>query len=285
MPEGEDRPVPLRRAATVMLVRDRPEGVEVFLMERSHVGPFGGLHVFPGGKVDAADHDQGWAALASGITQAEASATLGLEGGGLGHWVAAIRECFEEAGVLLATRADGELLPLSDPVRRVRFARWRDRLNNGEPGAFEAMFREEGLRLATDRLAYVSHWITPLGQPKRYDTRFFVARAPVAQQALHDGYEAVESTWIRPEAALERFAQGRLRLISPTVQNLEGLAGDVCAESILAAKRSVDPATIPAILPRLVPGEGAAFEEVLEVVGRGGRLFAEGNGPVTPAQG
>ena len=268
-----------------MLVRDRPEGLEVFLMERSAVGPFGGLHVFPGGKVDADDYAPGWGALAAGISETEASATLGLDRGGLGHWVAAIRECFEEAGVLLATRDDGELLPLSAPDRRIRFARWRDRLNRGEPGAFQAMFREEGLRLATDRLAYVSHWITPLGQPKRYDTRFFVARAPIDQQALHDGYETVQSAWIRPEVALERLAEGRLRLISPTRKNLEGIAGHACTESILAAKRRVDPSTIPTILPRLVSGEGSAFEEVLEVVGCGGRLFTTTNEPVRPARG
>jgi len=268
-------PIP---SATVMLVRDGDAGVEVFLMERSRVGMFSGLHVFPGGKVDRADHASGWDALASGPDAAAASRLLGTEEGGLRYWVACIRECFEEAGVLLAANRAGEVLRLESLAIRERFAVWRDRLNAGESGVLEKMCSHEQLRLATDQLAYVSHWITPVDQPRRYDTRFFVARAPARQEALHDGYETVESAWIQPETALGRFAAGEMNMISPTLKNLESITGYSTTEELLEAKRAVDPSTIPTILPRIVrdashPPDSNIFEEVLEVVGRGGRFF------------
>ena len=265
-------PVSPRPAATVMLVRETDAGVEVFLMERSMAGVFGGLHVFPGGKVDEADHAAQWEAIGNGPPDAEASRVLGVDAGGLGYWVACIRECFEEAGVLLATGADGGLLELRDAVVRERFTRWRARVNAREHGSFEAMCADEGLTLATDRLAYVSHWITPVDQSARYNTRFFVARAPAHQEALHDGHEAVHSAWLRPDDALARFGRGELNLISPTVKNLESIAGFADSESLLAAKRAIDPASIPTILPRFDPTDGNR-EEVLQVIGRGGRVI------------
>ncbi|MBJ19700.1 MAG: NUDIX hydrolase [Deltaproteobacteria bacterium] len=260
-----------------MLVRDGRAGVEVFLMERSHVGIFGGLHVFPGGKVDLADHAEGWAARACGPDDVGANRLLGVEAGGFGFWVACIRECFEEAGVLLATDESDEPVGFHSAEIRKRFGVWRDRLNAGEAGVFEEMCAGERLRLATDQLAYVSHWITPVDQPKRYDTRFFVARAPSEQEALHDGYETVESAWIRPEVALARFAAGKLNMISPTLKNLESIVSYATTEALIEAKRRVDPSTIPTILPRIVrstsqPSDSNLFEELLEVVGYGGRL-------------
>jgi 8-oxo-dGTP pyrophosphatase MutT (NUDIX family) len=264
-----------------MLVRDSPSGVQVFLMERSGVGMFGGLHVFPGGKVDEADHGAGWGELAkNGPDDPTASGLLGTGPGGLGYWVACIRECFEEAGVLLATDASREMLRLDTAGVRKRFGVWRDRLNAGEAGVMEDMCLRENLLLATDQLAYVSHWITPVGLPKRYDTRFFVARAPAEQEALHDGFETVESAWIEPESALARFSAGELNMISPTLNNLESIASYATTEELLEAKRRVDPATIPTILPRIVRDamrseDSSAFEEVIEVVGRGGRLTRE----------
>lgn len=286
MSESPPRPpVPPVPAATVLLVRDARDGVETFMVERSGFGMFGGLHVFPGGKVDPADRAPDWEPLAQGLDDASASATLGVDEGGLGYWVACIRECFEEAGVLLAARADGELLPLEKQTRRERFAAWRERLNAGTAEVFHAMCHEERLTLATDHLAFVSHWITPVGQPKRFDTRFFVARTPAAQEALHDGFEAVESHWIRPEVALDRYARGELNLISPTFKNLEAIAGYDSTERLLEAKRAVDPATIPTILPRVKrrddapadvgPADPAAYSEILERVDRHGRALAE----------
>ena len=266
-------PATPRSSATVILVRDGHDGVEVFLMERSKVGMFGGLHVFPGGKVDGADQAGRWEEFANGMDDRQASAALGMERGGLAYWVACIRECFEEAGVLLASRDDGELLPLTDVDRRARFTNWRARLNGREEGVFEEMCERERLGLAADRIAYVGHWITPVTEPKRFSTRFFVARAPDRQEALHDGFETVESAWIRPEIALERFASGELNLISPTYKNLEAIVGYDSAESLLVDKHAIDPATIPTILPRLITNDTSKMDEVLDVVGQGGQLF------------
>jgi 8-oxo-dGTP pyrophosphatase MutT (NUDIX family) len=262
----------MRPAATVMLVRDASSGVEVFLMKRSAHGMFGGLHVFPGGKVDDADHAKRWIALSRGLGDVDASAILGIEAGGLGYWVACIRECFEEAGVLLATGPDSEILRLHSEEVRGRYDAWRTRINDSEDGVLEAMCTEEKLLLAADQLAYVSHWITPIGQPRRYNTRFFVARVPAQQEALHDGFETIESIWIRPEEALERFGAGELNLISPTFKNLQAIADFDSTEALLEAKRRIDPASIPTILPRIISSESEAFDEILDVVGHGGRV-------------
>lgn len=133
------------------------------------------------------------------------------------------------------------------------------------------MCAEEELRLATDQLAYVSHWITPIDQPTRFDTRFFVARAPSEQIALHDGHETVHSEWIRPELALERFANGQLNLISPTENNLKALVGFASTEVLVDAKRKVDPRSIPTIIPRIRRRNATEFDEVLEIAGHGGK--------------
>jgi len=260
---SEAIPVP---SATVMLVRDRRSGpgVEVFMMERSLGGDFGGLYVFPGGKVDLADSACPSASQSGELTEAEARAVLRVEEGGVAHWVACVRECFEEAGVLLARTADGEIVELHDARRRSRIGAFRDRLNQGDGHALHELCEREGLRLAIDHLAYVAHWITPVDQPRRYDTRFFVARAPARQEAIHDGHEAVESLWIAPEDALERHRAGEMAMISPTLRNLRGLCGFTDAERLLAAKHAIDPGEIRTIVPR-IGARGEEIEEVVEV--------------------
>lgn len=261
-------PVP-KPAATVMLVRDGEGGVEVFMMERSAFGDFGGLYVFPGGKVDPADAGPAAMALCQGPSPLDANTTLNLPAGGLAYWVAALRECFEEAGLLLATRADGSLLELRDPEVRKRLGVDRGRLNAGEKGTLEELCEREGLLLATDRLAYVAHWITPIDNPTRFDTRFFVALAPGHQEAIHDGHEAVHSLWIRPDEALARHEAGEMPMISPTLTNLRGLCAHASAEALVAAKVHLDPRGIPTILPRVLRRgpERHDFDERLEVVG------------------
>ncbi|MCP5056745.1 MAG: NUDIX hydrolase [bacterium] len=258
-----------KAAATVMLVRDGDEGVEAFMMERSAFGMFGGLWVFPGGKVDAADAGPAATALCRGPGSLEANLTLNVPAGGLAYWVAAVRECFEEAGLLLATREDERLLELRDPAVRKRLGADRARLNGGEKGALEDLCAREGLALATDRLAYVAHWITPMDSPNRYDTRFFVALAPEHQEAIHDGHEAVHSEWIRPEDALARNATGELPMISPTLANLKAMCGYASAEALVRAKAGVDPRGIPTILPRVLRRgtKPEDWEERAEIVG------------------
>lgn len=256
-------------AATVMLVRDGECGVEVFMMERSAFGMFGGLYVFPGGQVDPADAGATATALCDGPSCLEANIALNLPTGGLAYWVAALRECFEEAGMLLATREDGALLELRDPEVRQRLVTERARLNDGQKGALEELCTREGLCLATDRLAYVARWITPIDSPSRFDTRFFVALAPEHQQAIHDGHETVRSLWIRPEDALARHAAGEQAMISPTLTNLKGLCGYASAEALVRAKADVDPRGIPTIMPWVVRrGEKPDdYQERLEIVG------------------
>lgn len=204
--------VPVRDASTVMLVRDGVAGVEVFLMRRHlHAVFTAGAHVFPGGAVDEADHVPGADPFV----------------------VAAIRECFEEAGALLAHDDDGRLADLRDPAVAARFAAHRLAVHGGERHLLEIL-EEEGLHPAYDTLHFFSRWITPPGAPRRYDTRFFVAAAPEQQSYVHDDVELIASAWFRPQDALDRFRAGELELIRPTEVSLEALAVHDTVADLLA---------------------------------------------------
>jgi len=191
-----DSPPSPRLAATVLLVRDRAHGLEVFMVERHHQIDFAtGALVFPGGKVDPADAD------ARLVPRCGESLAADHEARALR--VAAIRETFEECGVLLAhglARA-----PAAEPD-------------------FAALIVREELVLACDALLPFAHWITPEVVPKRFDTFFFLAAAPADQRALHDGSESVDSLWIAPAAALAEAEAGRRTIIFPTLLNLAKLA-------------------------------------------------------------
>lgn len=229
--------VPTRPAATVMLVRDADAGgIEVFMMRRTAAAVFAASqYVFPGGKVDDVDHARTMEPWCDGRSDAAASALLGLPVGGLSYWVAAIRECFEEAGVLLARPAGSSGVVSFDEAEIARrFSTHRDALNAGALDLVE-LCRREDLRLITDSIGYVSHWITPVGPPRRFDARFFIARAPQAQEPLHDDNETVESLWVRPAVALDRFREGTLAMFPPTAGNLEFLADHSSADAALAA--------------------------------------------------
>ena len=246
-----------RDAATVMLVRDGEldGALEVFMMRRNLNSDFvGGAYVFPGGAVDDHDRHQDLEPICTGRTDAEASALLGIDGGGLAFWVAAIRETFEEAGVLLAYDRSGRIIDWTDPEVEARFAEHRKAVDAGDRRLVEVC-GEEGLQLAVDTMHYFSHWITPEGPPRRYDTRFFVAAAPVGHTYLHDDGETIASCWIRPQDALDQHRQGAFEMIFPTIKNLEAIARfDTAAELLDAAKHIGD---IPALLPRVVnDGDG-----------------------------
>jgi 8-oxo-dGTP pyrophosphatase MutT (NUDIX family) len=242
-------PVPIRDAATVMLVRDADDGPEVFMLRRSLGASFvGGAYVFPGGAVDPHDRTSEAEAICDGLTDVAASRRLGLAAGGIAYWVAAIRECFEEAGVLLARSAAGQVVRFDEPAVEARFETHRRAVHDGERRLVEVCV-EEDLRLITDDIHYVSHWITPVGEPRRFDTRFFVARAPEAQTPLHDDRETIESLWIRPADALARQAAGELFMIPPTIANLRFLEPHDSAAKILAAAGEI--ADVPAIQPKL----------------------------------
>ncbi len=241
--------VPMRQAATVMLVRDGSNGLEVFMLRRNPRSEFvPGQFVFPGGAVDAEDReDPGLESVCVGLDDATASERIGVDHGGLAYWVAAVRECFEEAGVLLARDGD-EHVSFDEPAAAARYSGLRRRVHSGELRLAQ-MCLDEGLSLELDDLRYVSHWITPVGPTRRFDTRFFIAHVPEGQEPLHDGSETVESTWIRPADAFAQHAEGRFMMIFPTLKNLEPLleAGTV-AELMAWADGLED---VPAILPAI----------------------------------
>jgi 8-oxo-dGTP pyrophosphatase MutT (NUDIX family) len=217
--------VPIRDAATVLLVRDGDAGLEVFMLRRSLNSVFvGGAYVFPGGAVDEADRHADLEAVCDGRSDAGASALLGVDTGGLAYWVAAVRECFEEAGVLLAHAGDGHVISFADPGVADRFRLHRKAVDSGEHRLIDVC-RIEDLHIAADQIHYISHWITPRGAPRRYDTRFFVAAAPAEQVPLHDDRETIANLWVRPSDALERERKGELEMIFPTIKTLEAIAG------------------------------------------------------------
>lgn len=253
--------VELRDAATVMLVRDADGGdpaVEVCMLRRNLASEFvAGAYVFPGGSLDPADRGEAADELCHGLTDAEASAILGLESGGLAFWVAALRECFEESGVLVAQPRDPAtgtgLLDTSDPADHARFAAHRLEINEGRRGLLEVC-RTEGLVLAAGDVHYVSHWITPELSPKRYDTRFFVTAAPAGQVVRHDDGETIASVWVRPADALASYQAGEIELLPPTIENLKKLAVHTSVESVMDWARSVT--HVPVILPVVLFEDG-----------------------------
>jgi 8-oxo-dGTP pyrophosphatase MutT (NUDIX family) len=250
----------LRDAATVMVVRDAAHAgcaIEVLMLRRRTGASFaGGAHVFPGGAVDPSDKDPATGSFSEGRGDQELSDLLAVDSGGLAYFVAAIRECFEEAGLLFAEDSGG-MVSFLDPAARQRYERYRCELNAGTTTLAE-ICRSEALMLAVDRLRYVSHWITPLGSPRRFDTRFFVGIAPEEQAASHDGAEVVESEWVVPAEALDRHRAGALDLLFPTVKHLEFLARFRTAEELWSSP----PAEIPAIEPRIT-ADGPAVRIIL----------------------
>jgi len=256
MADPNEAPTIPQPAATVLLVRDtQDDGIEVFLIERAAKTNFGGAYVFPGGKVDLEDSSSEISEICQGVSDEDASSALGIEKGGLAYWAAVIRECFEEVGILLAYRKDGSNFDPKDESENDRFINYRKRLNDGEKVLAE-MCESEDLFLASDRLAYLAHWITPKIEKRRYDTRFFIAQAPEGQEGIHDGSESVNSIWIKPEEALAQFEQGKLLLIMPTIKNLESICGYNNTKELLEEKNSINPYDIATIEPKFFMEDG-----------------------------
>jgi 8-oxo-dGTP pyrophosphatase MutT (NUDIX family) len=246
-----------------MLVRDaaRSNAVEVFMLRRTLAAAFaGGMYVFPGGRVDPGDGTPDVEAMTIGRSDAQASEVLGVGGGGLAYWVAAIRECFEEAGVLLARDQQGEVVRFEAPDVVDRFGGYRHAVHDGALPLVDLCRREE-LALMGGDIHYVSHWITPVGERRRFDTRFFVARAPEGQVPLHDDTETIDSTWVRPDEALDRCLAGDLGLLPPTIANLRFLAEHSTTESVMAASAGIG--RPPAILPKIAFDENGRFVDIV----------------------
>jgi 8-oxo-dGTP pyrophosphatase MutT (NUDIX family) len=255
------RPVVPAPAATLVLLRDRPGGgVEVLLIQRHGSSRFAaGDFVFPGGKIEPQDMPDDAPAWCVGITAEEARARLGNAASArlaLGHWVGAIREAFEEVGILLAYGPDGSLLRLAGEAK-ARFERHR-RACQQDGSAFWRMLREERLQLAADRLVYFAHWITPEENPIRFDTRFFAAEAPLEQEAVADNQEIIAVRWLSPAEALGAQRRGEIPLRFPTIKNLELVEGP----SHAAVLASLDGRSVPTIRPRVI-GKGPSRRVLL----------------------
>jgi 8-oxo-dGTP pyrophosphatase MutT (NUDIX family) len=208
-----------RPAATVVLLRDGPAGLEVFMVRRHEATAFmGGAYVFPGGRVDAGDRDVADPSWCDGIDVAAARLATLPAADAIAFHVAALRELFEEAGVLLARDSSGGFA--SDVT--TRFRRYRADVHAGRWSMREVIDREH-VRLALDALLPFAHWVTPPIDVRQFDTRFFVARVPPDQTPAHDETETTDSTWVMPADALAQAIRDEIVLPLPTWTTLREL--------------------------------------------------------------
>lgn len=231
-------PAPLRRAATVLLLRDGADGLEVLMTRRSTQASFApGAYVFPGGVVDAAD------------AQAQGRFRPGQDAQARTDALAAIRESFEELGVLLCRRADGQWASQADVQRLDRRA------------PLFAQCQRLGLLPAADALRPLAHWITDRDMPKRFDTAFLVAPMPAGQSPVADQAEQFEPLWVRPQTALQAHQQGEFFMIFPTIRTLQRMAAHASLESVLAALEDERPWFVSCPRSGLVKGRDQRYME------------------------
>ncbi|MBV8651995.1 MAG: NUDIX domain-containing protein [Alphaproteobacteria bacterium] len=242
-------PVTPRPAATLLLLRDGAAGLEVLMTARHEASGFAaGALVFPGGKLEAED-----LALRPSCTGGD-----GLDDTALGFRIAAIRETFEETGILLARRPGASTLLTAAELATLR--------QRHPASGFAAVVAAAGLQLATDALVPYAHWITPVDRPKRFDTHFFVAPAPVDQVAVHDGHEAVEVVWAKPAETVEAGDRERVKLVFATRMNLVKLAASrTVAEALAAARRD----KIVTVCPEIVKTPEGPAIRIPEAAGYG----------------
>ncbi|MEN9418943.1 MAG: hypothetical protein RI988_2563 [Pseudomonadota bacterium] len=283
MPAAYDIYADARKAASVIVLRDVPAGgVEVLMLRRAERdGDMrSGAAVFPGGVLDARDRDAHRHVL--GWDDSVASQRLSLPAGGLDYLVAAVRECFEEVGLLYAqpVSADGAPRALTPSLAEAHAA-WRGPMQRGEQPV-AALCEALGLQLDVRGWAYFSHWLTPPGQPRRFDTRFFVTRAPEGQHAEADYGEAVELMWLTPAAALD--PERGLKLLPVTRETLKLLGTFPTVQAALdhAQAQAAVPLTMPrraetARGPRVVLPHETCYAEVgrIDPAGLGGRAYAD----------
>lgn len=242
-----------RLASAIMLLRDTAsgQGIEVFMVRRVIQSDFmPDVYVFPGGSVSKGDRT---AELTKGICKPVVSSAADPEGRtalGTGARAAAIRELYEEAGVLLAYRAE-KLLAISDQDV-ARFDTYREAFQHRQ-GSLVEMAHAEHLTLATDLLDYFAHWITPESMPKRFDTHFFLTTAPAEQQAAHDHLETSEGIWISPAEALARFERKEFPLVFATIYQLRELTA---FGGVKEALETVATQPVPTRVPKLIQENG-----------------------------
>ena len=248
-------PIEPRPASTVLLLRDGPAGVEVLMVTRNVASDFAsGALVFPGGRVDPAD--------AEAAMLARCREVIGVDRRAMAFRVAAVRETFEEAHMLLA-RPRGSEHPISAAELSELEA---DLLRSGRAADFAALVGSGEIELAVDLLVPFAHWITPAGPPKRFDTHFFLAPMPPAQVAAHDGREAVETVWIAPHQAIAESEAKRVTLVFATRMNLAKLGRSPTVGQALAAARAD---TIVTVCPELVEGPEGKLLRIPAAAGYG----------------
>ncbi len=262
----------IRPAATLVLTRDTAEGLQVLLLQRTWDAVFlPGYYVFPGGAVDqqeplAREH-------ALGPADAQISQTLSLDEGGADYMLAAVRECFEEAGILVAVDADGATIGGDHPVHAERQALFAGQRSLAQ------LCAQHGLAIPLDRLAYLGHWITPPGPPRRFDTRFFVTVAPEAQTACHDGVETIDHVWLNPADALAEHRDGKRLLGLPTIRTLRILSSFECTEALMRYAHANPPEPYPdQPWPALRKGQQIMLEPGSPAYDEAAKLDPEGEG-------
>jgi 8-oxo-dGTP pyrophosphatase MutT (NUDIX family) len=226
-----------RPAATVVVLRDSPAGPEVFMVRRHEGTAFmGGAHVFPGGRVDAGDHggDDEWC---DGVPHAVRQLPELTSDDAIAYHVAAARELFEEAGVLLARNAAGEFVSLAAAAEHERFKQDRTRVHGGET-TLRAVLEREHLRLALDALVLFAHWVTPPIDTRQFDTRFFMTRVPPHQTPAHDDTETTHSVWLTAPVAIAQSQSGAIVLPPPTWSTIRELEPFATVDAALAWART-----------------------------------------------
>ena len=242
---------PIRPAATVIIVRDAVDDFEIFMLKRTTKAAFaGGMYVFPGGRVDGDDHLHKYDSIRVGPSEQQKPQQHAMGAEWRGYWVAGIRESFEEAGLLLAYTDDGKLLGYDDDATQAHFDAYRGPLHAGEI-TLSAICEKENLKLAVDHSHFYNRYVTPLGRPRRFDTRFFIAEAPPTQTGRHDDKETVDSIWISPTDALRRNDDREFDLMGVTRRQLQSLAHNRSKSEVLAAAASST--EFPTFRPELPP--------------------------------
>jgi len=219
--------IPKKATTVILLKENESNGFEIFLLKRHEKSSFmGGNFVYPGGRVDPDDGGLEICSFCNGITPEEAHQMFGGSmppDQSFGHYIAGIRELFEEAGVLLAYDQDGNPIHFKDPAEKEHFLNYRDLLQKGRLTLFQ-LAQKERLIFALDQLHYYAHWITPEARSERFDTRFFLARHPAGQEASYDQKETTSELWVTPKKGLEDNLEGKLVLSPPTLKTLEDLS-------------------------------------------------------------
>jgi 8-oxo-dGTP pyrophosphatase MutT (NUDIX family) len=204
-------------AASLLLVRDEP--FEVLMVRRNSRGAFASVMVFPGGRIDPSDSDPGWEPLVEDYSSYDAAERA--------RRIAVIRETWEETSIVV-----GATGPVTGPGTA-----------QGER-VFRDLVESSGARLRLERLTSFSHWVTPVAEPRRFDTYFYVASAPEGQVAVADGSEIVDSEWVSPAGAGASARRGELPIIFPTLMNLDRLADSDSVAAAVAAARLRPPFTV-----------------------------------------